>query len=212
MRAADACHNGWKKGNPKRMREAITGANGIMGGYVKVCYERENRFTPQTRKSLLHKRKIRYATIAKFVYTGDSSMYGCVCVSGFLCGCVCGYALAALSTHNKKGCRRCLPMMSTHNKRVSAVCVGVCSCLRAACATRADHVAVHTQHQGVGAAVKDPGTRDNAYNNSQNLVLALEDVCAEALPIEDAMIMVGEQQVGYVARAARSIFISPLIY
>jgi hypothetical protein len=49
--------------------------------------------------------------------------------------------------------------------------------------------------KGVGAAVKDPGARDNHFGNSQNLALALEDVCAEALPIEDAMIMAGEQQV-----------------
>lgn len=35
MKAAEKCHNGWKKGKPKRMRECVTGANGVMGGYIK---------------------------------------------------------------------------------------------------------------------------------------------------------------------------------
>lgn len=36
MKAAEKCHNGWKKGKPKRMRECVTGANGVMGGYIRV--------------------------------------------------------------------------------------------------------------------------------------------------------------------------------
>lgn len=83
MRAADACHSGWKKGKPKRFKEAMSGANGILGGYIK----------------------------------------------------------------------------------------------------------------GVAEAVKDAESRPRLYHNSQDLALALEDVCAEALPIEDALILAGEQQV-----------------
>lgn len=83
MKAAEKCHNGWKKGRPKKMRECVTGANGVMGGYVK----------------------------------------------------------------------------------------------------------------GVQSAVKDPNTRGKAYNDSQDLALAVEDVCAEALPIEEAVILAGEAQI-----------------
>ncbi len=83
MKAAEKCHNGWKKGKPKRMRDCIAGANGIMGGYIK----------------------------------------------------------------------------------------------------------------GVQTAVKDADSRPRTYQNSQELALSVEDVCAEALPFEEAVILAGQLQI-----------------
>ena len=83
MKAAEKCHNGWKKGKPKRMRECVTGANGVMGGYIR----------------------------------------------------------------------------------------------------------------GVQSAIKDASARPKTYGESQELALAVEDVCSEALPIEEAIIMAGDMQI-----------------
>lgn len=49
--------------------------------------------------------------------------------------------------------------------------------------------------QGVQSAVKDADARGKTYADSQELALAVEDVCAEALPIEEAVIMAGEMQI-----------------
>ena len=44
-------------------------------------------------------------------------------------------------------------------------------------------------------AIKDADARPRTYQDSQELALAVEEVCAEALPIEDAIIMAGQMQI-----------------
>lgn len=45
------------------------------------------------------------------------------------------------------------------------------------------------------SAIKDADARPKTYGDSQELALAVEDVCSEALPIEEAIILAGDMQI-----------------